>query len=132
MSEFKVYKHPVNGYEAVKIGFSWPGLFFTWIWAFVKRLWVPGIILIPVIFVCNSIAFFLLDAKVSDPDGGNALFYIILIVATFGPGIFVGMKGNNWRESSMVTRGYTYIDTIEAGAPEGAIAKASSAENKNE
>jgi len=39
MKVFKVYKHPVSGYEAVKVGFSWPGFFWIVTWLLWKRLW---------------------------------------------------------------------------------------------
>ena len=39
MKTFKVYEHEIYGYEAVKQGFSWPALFFGFIWALVKKLW---------------------------------------------------------------------------------------------
>jgi len=38
MNFYNVYRHPVRGHEAVKLGWSWPGFFFTWIWAFAKRM----------------------------------------------------------------------------------------------
>ena len=44
MRTFDVYKHRTQGYEAVKQGFSWPAFFFTRIWAFVKKLWLHGIV----------------------------------------------------------------------------------------
>ena len=39
MKTFNVYKHPTQGIEAVKIGFSWPAFFFGIIWMLVKKLW---------------------------------------------------------------------------------------------
>jgi len=38
MKIYEVYQHPVKGYAAVKIGFSWPGFFFGIIWALIKKL----------------------------------------------------------------------------------------------
>ena len=39
MKKFDIYFHKSHGYKAVKKGFSWPGLFLTWAWAFYYRLW---------------------------------------------------------------------------------------------
>ena len=39
MKTFNVYKHPTQGIEAVKVGFSWPAFFFGIIWMLVKKLW---------------------------------------------------------------------------------------------
>lgn len=40
MKTFNVYRHPILGLEAVKVGFSWPAAFFGPIWMAVKKLWV--------------------------------------------------------------------------------------------
>jgi len=37
---FNIYHHPIHGYEAVKVGFSWPAFFFAFIWMLLKRLWL--------------------------------------------------------------------------------------------
>ena len=42
MAMFRIYQHPMRGIEAVKVGFSWPGFFFTWIWMFTKQMWADG------------------------------------------------------------------------------------------
>jgi len=39
MRTFNVYKHPTQGFEAVKVGFSSPAFFFGIIWMMVKKLW---------------------------------------------------------------------------------------------
>ena len=36
MKTFQVYKHPIAGIEAIKVGFSFPAFFFGWIWMFIK------------------------------------------------------------------------------------------------
>ena len=42
MKTFQVYKHPIAGIEAIKVGFSFPAFFFGWIWMFIKKLWGYG------------------------------------------------------------------------------------------
>ncbi|MCY4487204.1 MAG: DUF2628 domain-containing protein [Deltaproteobacteria bacterium] len=44
MKKFSILRHATSGYEVVKNGWSWPAFFFTWIWAFVKKLWLIGVI----------------------------------------------------------------------------------------
>ncbi len=39
MRSFNVYRHPAEGYEAVKTGFSWPALLLGIIWMLAKKLW---------------------------------------------------------------------------------------------
>ena len=46
MKQFAILQHPALGYEVVKLGWSWPAFFFTWIWAFLKRLWLVGVIVL--------------------------------------------------------------------------------------
>jgi hypothetical protein len=36
---FNAYCHPTGDFEAVKIGFSWPALFFSFVWMLAKKLW---------------------------------------------------------------------------------------------
>src|SRR5262249_55792724 len=36
---FNVSRHPTLGFEAVKVGFSWPALFIGPLWMLVKKLW---------------------------------------------------------------------------------------------
>ena len=104
MYKYNVYKHPILGYEAIKQGFSWPGFLFTWIWAFVKKLWVVGVFLLVAVLLSNGVGFDLAS------DGGVSA--LIGLIVTLIPMIIAGMKGNGWRESSMLPRGYQ-LDSIQ-------------------
>ena len=115
--EFKAYKHSVFGYEVIKQGFSWPGFFFTWIWAFIKKLWVVGIVLLIVAFTANSIAIIL--------SGQNIIFSLFGFIVTLIPMLVAGARGNKWREKSMLQRGFEYIGTVRSGSADAALAKAS-------
>ncbi len=125
MSEYKVYKHSVQGYEAIKTGFSWPALLFIWIWAFIKKLWVHGAILIFATMLGQIILVNVNDwtrGNYDIPMIVNILIGILFFLCIFAPSIVAGMYGNKWREVSMLARGYKLIQTVEAGAPDGAIA----------
>ena len=39
MKTFNVFSHPVQGFEAVKVGFSWPAFLFGSLWMLDKGLW---------------------------------------------------------------------------------------------
>ena len=52
MRTYKIYRKDAE-VVAVKDGFSYPGFFFTWIWALVKRLWTVGLFF----FLLNAFAF---------------------------------------------------------------------------
>lgn len=115
MSIFMIYKHSVLGHEVVKKGFSWPGFFFTWIWAFVKKLWVPGIVLLVVVFTFSSFGAF-----ISQSGFLGGIIGLFLVLA---PNLVVGEMGNTWREKSMVQRGYQLEGPVEAGTTDAALAK---------
>jgi hypothetical protein len=113
---FKIYKHPVQGYEVIKNGFSWPGFLFTWIWAFVKKLWVQGTALLVAVFICNSLGFEIAGGGVEGSFVGLLISLIPMCVA--------GLKGNEWRDKSMSQRGYTLEGSVIAESSEGALAEA--------
>ncbi|EFI34110.1 Protein of unknown function DUF2506 [Desulfonatronospira thiodismutans ASO3-1] len=113
MRTFKIFKHPTQGYEAVKVGFSWPAFFFDMIWMLVKKLWI-----VAGIWFCLYIAFAIIDSVTQGPFG---LF--VLIVIWLSMWLIPGFKGNEWRESNLSGRGYEHIDTVQAGNPDSAIAQ---------
>ena len=116
MQKYNVYKHPILGYEAIKQGFSWPGFLFTWIWAFVKKLWIIAVVLLFAAFIANGIGFSLAE------NGTVGAFFGL--IATFIPMAIAGVKGNEWREKSMLTRGYEHECTVMAESSDGALAEA--------
>ena len=63
MKQYKVYKHPSGSTEAVKQGWSWPGFFFGFIWAMVKKMWGLG--------VGVPIGFFVLGFIIGAAGGGS-------------------------------------------------------------
>ena len=42
MKKYQVFKHPDNRLEAVKTGFSFPGLIFGFFWLFWHKMWMWG------------------------------------------------------------------------------------------
>ena len=96
----------------MKSGFSWPGFFFTWIWAFVSGLWIIGAVLLAVNLVLAVIAYGVF--------GGDALIGAILSLAFQ---FLVGVKGNSWKSKSLESRDYYYLCTVPANSPAAAQAK---------
>ena len=117
---FDVFKHPRRGYVAVKRGFSWPAFFFTFIWAFIKQLWWPGLAL----FLVLSVLQLLIDqldatSAITLPlRPAHALPFLQLAV-----GIFVGYKGNEWRRNTLRRRGYELVGRVSADTPAAAVMK---------
>jgi Protein of unknown function (DUF2628) len=113
---FRVFKHAIFGYRAVKVGFSWPGLFFSGIWLLLKRLWG------------YAIAFFLISLLLSFLEAGfekeeNIAGMVLVLWLQLGIYIFVGVKGNEWHENNLKRRGFELIGSVQAETPSAAIGK---------
>lgn len=102
--EYAIYKSPTGAIEAVKKGWSWPGFFFPWVWAFVKGLYPIAIIALIVE----------LPSVIIHPIAGSLAFIVVAVV--------VGSKGNEMRQDNLLKRGFQFICKISALTPEGALA----------
>jgi hypothetical protein len=102
---YSILQHPTLGHEAVKNGWSWPAFLFTWIWAFVKRLFLIGWIVL------------LLWMALSSVPVPEAWFVGQLIIS-----IVMGAKGNELRRKRLRASGYEEVATVEATTPERALA----------
>jgi hypothetical protein len=121
MKTFNVYRHPLRGIEAVKVGFSWPAFFFGFLWLVGKRLWkLAGIwlfvnfVLVVVEAVNNS----------ADPSLAQAMVYLLLATGYFYIWLVPAFAGNKWREGNLIKRGFELVRTTRAGTPDAAIALA--------
>lgn len=47
-----------------------------------------------------------------------------MLVAQFSLFVLIGVKGNDWRRSNLLKRGYNKIASLQAKNPEAAIGKA--------
>ena len=120
MKTFNVYRHPIQGLEAVKVGFSWPAALVGPIWMFVKKLWgLFGF------WVAMYIALALVEAVTdkSEPSGAQALVYLLLVAGYFALGLVPGIKGNHWRENNLSRRGFKMLGPVQAETPDVAISQ---------
>jgi len=115
MKTFDVYKHPTQGYQIVKQGFGWPALFFTVIWAFVKKMWGLG-------FVSLGVIFLLTLVETVFEQKGSQVGVLVMLLAQLAFYIVVGVNGNGWRRENLVKRGFEKLNTVEAETPDAAIA----------
>jgi hypothetical protein len=121
MKVFKVYKHPVSGYEAVKIGFSWPGFFWNGIWLLQKRLWGIAVLWFLVMFLL----VFIVQVTDKEPGGGQqAIVDIAVILWNLAASLIPGFKGNGWRIANLEKSGFTFVQEVQAETPEAAIEQA--------
>ncbi len=118
MKTFQVYKHPVFGLEAVKVGVNWPVFFLGMIitigsiaWMLVCKLWGKAILW----FVLWAIAIIF---TWSDGQGislfvGSVGYFVLWLVPAF--------KGNAWLASNYGSRGYELVNIIQAMTKDAAI-----------
>ena len=110
MKNYKIFVSPLGGREAVKLGWSWPGFCFNWIWCFVKKLNVHGAGILVATFILGIMSF------------ASEALGILTNFARIGISIWLGATGNYLREENLFKRGFAFKGTISAETPEGAIA----------
>ena len=130
MKQFNFYSHPHHGHRAVKKGFSWPGCFFTGIWALLCTLWLRGAVIIVILMLpmctLDVMVAGMEDNLQSSPDDGTwALLFMLLFLLPWVVGIVVGLKGNAWKTQSLENQGFTLQGTVAAENPQAALAKLS-------
>jgi Protein of unknown function (DUF2628) len=113
MKIFKVFKHPVLGYRAVKVGFSWPGFLFPAIWLLIKKLWWQALIVISSVILLTSIEIYFDNPETS----------VMVLILEFGVYILVGVNGNEWCGANLQAHGFELLDTLQAKTPHAAIGK---------
>jgi len=115
LKKYNLYRHrQLNLLEAVKAGFSWPGFFCTFFWLMVKRLWIQFFV-----YLIAGISMCILEGVIYSTDSYvlDSLYIILLLPFTFIP----GMYGNRWREQRLRSKGYVYLETVEASSPKTAV-----------
>ncbi|KPK45006.1 MAG: hypothetical protein AMK74_04255 [Nitrospira bacterium SM23_35] len=113
---FRVFQHPAFGYQAVKVGFSWPGLFFSGIWLLLKRLWGYALVFLSITIVLSFI-------ETGFEKDQNITGIVLILWLEIGMYIFVGVRGNDWHAANLQKRGFELIDTVQAETPGAAIGK---------
>jgi hypothetical protein len=120
MKTFNVYRHPLQGLEAVKVGFSWPAASAGPIWMLVKQLWGWSVLWIA-LYV--SLSLVETDTDTSELGGIQALVYLHLVAGYVALSLIPGLKGNQWRERNLVRRGFEMLGTVQAETPDAAISQ---------
>lgn len=128
-----VFFHPALGHSAVKEGFSWPGFFLTWIWAFSKRMWTFGAWLAGAHYAGTVVLAFVL--WLLGIGAARWLVESLLALPGLPPlalctpvglalAVTVGFKGNRWLREHLPMAGYEYLGVAHTLTPEAAIAEA--------
>ena len=119
MKTFKVYKHPAQGFEAVKEGFSWPALCFGPLWLFVKKLWMFAVAWIAVSVFLSVIEG--ITDEVETASGRMTIAYLIVAGIYLALWLIPAFKGNSWRTKNLLKHGYKLISTVHAETPDSAV-----------
>ena len=86
------------GFEAVKVGFSWPALFFGILWMMYKKLWLFAGIIITLFFLLSLIETVIIQSQNS---GIQVTINLFLIIFYFVLWFLPAFKGNKWRENNL-------------------------------
>jgi hypothetical protein len=128
MKVFKVYKHNTKGYAAVKVGFSWPALFFSAFWCLIKGFFFLflfflivnwALILYALILEINLTKYGnIMSNEVFAWYAANSLGVLIVsLILLFIP----GFKGNAWLDKKYIKKGYALVESIPAISKKAAI-----------
>ncbi|MBU2765966.1 hypothetical protein HAP94_07100 [Acidithiobacillus ferrivorans] len=120
MRTYRIYRKDAD-VVAIKDGFSYPGFFFTWIWAFIKKLWGVGVFF----FLLNIMAFstFLWMMHKGSPAADHlSVLWLTLNITAWAPKAILGYFGNHLRGNKLIRQGYTRLpDTVRAKNDHDAI-----------
>lgn len=103
MRKQNIFQHSTGATETVKQGWSWPAFIFTFIWAFVKRLWWIGLSTW-VLMVALNLIIKKLTVLVGISSTLKELIHFGLTLPVY---IVFGLYGNMWREKNLLARGYS-------------------------
>jgi Protein of unknown function (DUF2628) len=96
----------------VRDGFSWGAFFFSFLWFFVRRLWLAGLL---VLAAAGLLMGILQVLRV----GAAAIFWAELLLA-----LLVGLEANSLRRWTLSRRGRPAVDVVSAADLEEAETKA--------
>jgi hypothetical protein len=121
MKQYKIFENQAGRREAVKQGWSWPASCFSFIWAFWKRMYATGAILLAAAIVLGILSqkvdelFVMRDKSARSADHLCHLGQWVLIAV-------MGVNGNELRERNLLARGYEFRGMVAAESPDAALA----------
>ena len=113
---YSIYKGPNNELAIIPSKFNWMAFFFTWMWAFAKRLWGLGILILLITFMTMSLTgnleLYFEKGVVSQVDMYAAYMACSIIFLCLS--ILCGSIGNIMVEKKLKSKGYKFEKTIFA------------------
>jgi hypothetical protein len=122
---FQVFRQPIRGHEAVKIGFSWPAFFWglfglSVVWLALKRLWVLTAIWFAALVAWWAIGTVMETAE-TEP-AAQTVVYLIIFALYLTLWFLPAFKGHVWRASNLKSRGCELVGQVQASSPDAALA----------
>jgi hypothetical protein len=121
MKQYKIFENEVGRREAVKQGWSWPAFFFGFIWAFVKRQYVAGAIVLGGVIVVVLLSLKVDDLFAMGDKSARSLDHVCES-ARWVIMVLLGVNGNELREKNLFQRGYILRGVLAALSPSEALA----------
>ena len=118
MKTFKVYQHPQEGFDAVKVGFSWPALLSGFVWLFACELWTLALVFSGAFIVWTLVGTFVHPAEGSVAQSLLSTLLNAGLVALF---LVPGLKGNRWMEGKLQESGFQPVSMVKAGTKREAV-----------
>jgi|GEM_PF-2970455 hypothetical protein len=109
MNSYDVFYDSLLGKEFVKDGWSWPAFFFTYIWAFTKKLWLHAFIALISFITVELVIIFAFF-----PNAVIINFFFILVGLILE--VIFGFKGNNWVFNKLNKEGYEIVTSVMASS----------------
>jgi hypothetical protein len=123
MKTYKIFKHPIGDYVAIKNGFSWSGFLFCVFGALYKQMWLLAIYIITMVFGILVILGIIGLSEAQLNTAGN--------IISISLAVYFGLKENELYENHILDKGYYLVkDNIIANNPEMTIAKVLKEEGK--
>ena len=117
MKSFSIYEHSaIPCIAVVQNGWCWGGAFFSWIWAFINKLYVEGGIALGVGIVMSFILRMLPHTIV-----GLLISFLLQLAWLIASFVIFGSLGNQFIASSFSKKGYILKETIMAPSKEMAM-----------
>jgi len=113
MKKFRILSHPVFPSVAIKIGWSWWGFIFGYLWLLYHKIWSYGLG-IPVLSLIIGSGIDLVASPPTNVILGSLLGFCVTV--------FIGVQGHELRIENLLSRGYTFQANVEATNSEHALA----------
>ncbi|MFC0338643.1 Protein of unknown function [Kushneria avicenniae] len=111
MKQFDIYQHADGRLQAVKQGWNWPAFFFGTLWALCCRLWRIAALTIVGILILS----------VAGALEKSGLLDVVANIVCLGVYVAFGLNGNQWRRRQLLSGGFHFAGSIEAGRRDDAI-----------